>query len=184
MTSIVECVPNFSEGRDLRVINAIADSVGGVGDVKLLSVEPDRDYNRTVVTFVGGPDGVIEAAFRATARAAELIDMALHSGEHPRIGATDVVPFVPVSGVTMAECAGLASGLGERLAAELGVPVYLYGHAARAEHRRTLQQIGNADARRAFAQADGVIHVCKRVEAQLELRHRRSRPQLSVGLFQ
>lgn len=141
MTSIVECVPNFSEGRDLRVINAIADSVGGVGDVKLLSVEPDRDYNRTVVTFVGGPDGVIDAAFRATARAAELIDMALHSGEHPRIGATDVVPFVPVSGVTMEECVDCAHRFGKRVGDELRIPVYLYEEAATRPERKNLATV-------------------------------------------
>ncbi len=141
MTSIVECVPNFSEGRDLRVINAIAGAVAGVQDVKLLSVEPDRDYNRTVVTFVGGPEGVLEAAFQATRCAAELIDMAVHSGEHPRIGATDVVPFVPVSGITMEECVRLAHRFGRRVGEELRIPVYLYEEAATRRERKNLAAI-------------------------------------------
>ncbi len=141
MTAIVECVPNFSEGRDLRVVNAIAGAVAGVQDVKLLSVEPDRDYNRTVVTFVGGPEGVLEAAFRATGCAGELIDMTVHSGEHPRIGATDVVPFVPVSGVTMEDCVGLARRFGKRVAEELHIPVYLYEEAATRPERKNLAAI-------------------------------------------
>ena len=141
MTSIVECVPNFSEGRDLRVVNAIAGAIAAVQEVKLLSVEPDRDYNRTVVTFVGSPDAVVDAAFRATGRAAELIDMSRHSGEHPRIGATDVVPFVPVSGVTMEECVRLAHRFGKRVAEELGIPVYLYEEAATRPERKNLATV-------------------------------------------
>jgi glutamate formiminotransferase/formiminotetrahydrofolate cyclodeaminase len=141
MTSIVECVPNFSEGRDLRVVNAIAGAIAGVREVKLLSVEPDRDYNRTVVTFIGSPDGVVDAAFQAAGRAAELIDMAQHSGEHPRIGATDVVPFVPVSGVTMEECVRLAHRFGKRVGQDLGIPVYLYEEAATSPERKNLATI-------------------------------------------
>ncbi len=141
MPRIVECVPNFSEGRDIKVINAIAGAASSVEGVKLLSAEPDKDYNRTVVTFVGDPEGVVEAAFRATAKAAELIDMRLHEGEHPRIGATDVVPFVPVAGVTMEECVGLARSFGERVGRDLEIPVYLYEEAATRPERRNLANI-------------------------------------------
>lgn len=141
MKSIVECVPNFSEGRDLETIHAIADSIRAVEGVKLLSVEPDKDYNRCVVTFVGEPAPVKEAAFQAARTASRLIDMHRHSGEHPRIGATDVVPFVPVSGVTMADCVQLANEFGKRAAEELGIPVYLYEEAARIPQRRNLATI-------------------------------------------
>jgi glutamate formiminotransferase / formiminotetrahydrofolate cyclodeaminase len=141
MTAIVECVPNFSEGRDAGIIEAIGTAVRGTSDVKLLSVEPDKDYNRTVVTFIGSPDGVVEAAFRATAVAAEKIDMTRHSGEHPRIGATDVVPFVPVSGVTMEECVRLAKQYGKRVGEELKIPVYLYEEAATTAVRRNLASV-------------------------------------------
>jgi len=138
---IVECVPNFSEGRDMDTINAIAESISAVRGVKLLSVEPDKDYNRCVVTFVGEPQPVKEAAFRATKTAARLIDMHRHTGEHPRMGATDVVPFVPVSGVTMADCVQLANEFGSRVADELGIPVYLYEEAARVPERNNLANI-------------------------------------------
>jgi len=141
MRQIVECVPNFSEGRDPVVIAAIADAVRGVPGVKFLSAEPDRDYNRTVVTFVGEPAGVVDAAVRATARACELIDMSQHSGSHPRIGATDVVPFVPVSGVSMEECVRLAHEYAKRVSSELGIPVYLYEEAATRPERRNLASV-------------------------------------------
>lgn len=141
MTKIVECVPNFSEGRNAGTIKAIADSIHGVDGVKLLNVEPDKDYNRTVVTFVGEPEGVVEAAFRATQTAARLIDMEHHKGEHPRIGATDVVPFIPVSGVTMADCIRLANVFGKRVASELQVPVYLYEAAATSPARKNLSDV-------------------------------------------
>lgn len=141
MSRIIECVPNFSEGKDIKVINAIAGAVGGVMGVKLLSAEPDKDYNRTVMTFVGDPPAVLEAAFRATSKAAERIDMARHKGEHPRIGATDVVPFVPVSGVTMEECVRLANEFGQRVGGELGIPVYLYEEAAKRPERKNLATI-------------------------------------------
>jgi glutamate formiminotransferase/formiminotetrahydrofolate cyclodeaminase len=141
MRQIVECVPNFSEGRDPGVVKKIAEAVTGVPGVKFLSAEPDKDYNRTVVTFVGDPEGVVEAAFRATARATELIDMTRHSGEHPRLGATDVVPFVPVAGVSMQDCVSLAQRFGERVATELGIPVYLYEEAASRPERRNLAAI-------------------------------------------
>jgi glutamate formiminotransferase/formiminotetrahydrofolate cyclodeaminase len=141
MSAIVECVPNFSEGRDIRIVNAIAGAVGTVGGVKLLGADPDRDYNRTVVTFIGSPDDVVEAAFAATRTAAELIDMRAHKGEHPRIGATDVVPFVPLQGVTMADCVELARRYGRRVGKELGIPVYLYEAAATRPERRNLASV-------------------------------------------
>lgn len=141
MAAIVECVPNFSEGRDRDVIAGIGEAVRGVAGTTLLSVEPDKDYNRTVVTFVGVPEAVVEAAFRATQVAALRIDMQKHSGEHPRIGATDVVPFVPVSGVTMAECVELAKQFGRRVGDELRIPVYLYEEAAMRPERRNLANV-------------------------------------------
>ena len=141
MNKIVECVPNFSEGRDTTCIEAIAAAVTAVPGTRLLNVEPDKDYNRVVVTFVGSPDAVVDAAFAATRVAAERINMAVHHGEHPRMGATDVCPFVPVSGVTMEECAALAERYAARVAAELHIPVFLYGAAARSPERRLLSDI-------------------------------------------
>jgi glutamate formiminotransferase/formiminotetrahydrofolate cyclodeaminase len=141
MPDLVECVPNFSEGRNTQTIQAIAAAVSSVPGVKLLSAEPDKDYNRTVVTFVGEPKPVVEAAFRGTRTATELIDMTKHSGEHPRIGAADVVPFVPVSGVTMEDCIQLACEFGSRVGSELHVPVYLYEEAATRPERRNLATI-------------------------------------------
>ncbi|MBI1805988.1 MAG: glutamate formimidoyltransferase [Ignavibacteria bacterium] len=138
---IVECVPNFSEGRDMKIINAIGDSIRNVKGVKLLSVEPDKDYNRSVVTFIGEPEAVKDGAFQATKMAAELIDMSRHKGEHPRMGATDVVPFVPVSGVSMEECVRLANDYGKRVADELHIPIYLYEEAARTPERQNLATI-------------------------------------------
>jgi glutamate formiminotransferase / formiminotetrahydrofolate cyclodeaminase len=141
MSALVECVPNFSEGRDASIIEAIGASIRSISAVKLLSVEPDKDYNRTVVTFVGSPEGVVEAAFQSTRVAAERIDMAKHSGEHPRIGATDVVPFVPVSGVSMEECVQFARRYGKRVGEELKIPVYLYEEAATTPERKNLAAI-------------------------------------------
>ncbi len=141
INEIVECVPNFSEGRNAKTIEAIAQSVRNTPTVKLLSVEPDRDYNRTVVTFVGEPSAVLEAVFQATETAAERINMQEHKGEHPRIGATDVVPFIPIKGVTMDDCVKLANEFGKRVAAELKIPVYLYEAAARSPQRRNLADI-------------------------------------------
>ncbi|MFN3467154.1 MAG: glutamate formimidoyltransferase [Candidatus Brocadiales bacterium] len=138
---IVECVPNFSEGKDLDKIRAIVKEVESTQEVKLLGVEPNPDYNRTVVTFAGTPSGVKEAARRAIARAGELIDMSKHTGSHPRIGATDVVPFVPIREVTMEECVRLAVGLAEEVGDALGIPVYLYREAARTSERRELANI-------------------------------------------
>jgi glutamate formiminotransferase/formiminotetrahydrofolate cyclodeaminase len=141
MRKLVECVPNFSEGRDTAVIEAIADAVRTSAGCTLLDVDPGRSTNRTVYTFVGAPEAVVEGALAAASVARERIDMRSQTGEHPRVGAMDVCPFVPVSGVSMEDCATLANAFGERLAADLGVPVYLYGHAAKAEHRQSLRQI-------------------------------------------
>jgi glutamate formiminotransferase/formiminotetrahydrofolate cyclodeaminase len=141
MRKLVECVPNFSEGRDRAVIDAIADAIRSTAGCTLLDVDPGASTNRTVYTFVGAPEAVVEGALAAARVARARIDMRQQKGEHPRVGAMDVCPFVPVSGVTMDDCATLANELGRRVAAELGIPVYLYGHAARADHRRTLQQI-------------------------------------------
>ncbi len=141
MDKIVECVPNFSEGRNMKVIEEIANVIKGTENVYLLDVDPGYATNRTVITFVGTPEGVKEAAFKAIKKAAELIDMRNHKGEHPRIGAADVVPFVPVKGVTMDDCIKLAEELGKRVGEELGIPVYLYEYAAREDYRRNLADI-------------------------------------------
>jgi glutamate formiminotransferase/formiminotetrahydrofolate cyclodeaminase len=141
MKRIVECVPNFSEGRDEALISQITDAVEGVAGITLLDVDPGADTNRTVVTFIGSPETIGEAAFRAVKRASELIDMREHHGTHPRFGATDVVPFVPVSGVTMEECAEIARQVGTRIGEELGIPVYLYEHAAAIPERRNLATV-------------------------------------------
>jgi glutamate formiminotransferase / formiminotetrahydrofolate cyclodeaminase len=142
---LVECVPNFSEGRDRAVIDAIADSIRSCAGVKLLDVDPGESTNRTVMTFVGEPDDVVEAAFQAAATAYRLIDMTKHTGEHPRLGAVDVVPFIPVAGISMEECVGLARRFGERVGTELGVPVYLYEEAQPQEYRRELRQIRSGE---------------------------------------
>jgi len=138
---IIECVPNFSEGRDAAKIRQITDVIEATPGVTLLGSEPGADTNRTVVTFVGGPDAVVEAAFRAMARAAQVIDMSAHRGAHPRMGATDVVPFVPVEGATMADCVALAKRLGERVGRELEIPVFLYEEAASSPARRNLADV-------------------------------------------
>ena len=138
---LIECVPNFSEGRRPEVIEAIAAAIRQTNGARLLDVDPGADYNRTVMTFVGGPQAVVEAAFAATALAARLIDMRLQHGGHPRLGATDVVPFVPVSGASLDDCAELARLYGARVAAELGIPVYLYEHAASRPERRNLATV-------------------------------------------
>ncbi|MEJ2502027.1 MAG: glutamate formimidoyltransferase [Gemmatimonadota bacterium] len=138
---LVECVPNFSEGRDRAVIDAIAESIRGVPGAQLLGVDPGASTNRTVVTIVGEPDAVVEAAFEGARTAYERIDMTRHEGEHPRLGAVDVVPFIPVSGVSMEECVELSTRFGRRVGEELGVPVYLYEEAQDRPHRKTLAQI-------------------------------------------
>ncbi len=141
MRRIVECVPNFSEGRRPEVIERIVGAIRSVTGISVLDREMDADHNRAVISFVGDPEAVLEAAFRATKTAAELIDLNQHQGQHPRIGATDVVPFVPISGVTQAECIELAKRLGKRIADELGIPVYLYELAATRPDRQDLANI-------------------------------------------
>ncbi|MBO5661118.1 MAG: glutamate formimidoyltransferase [Tidjanibacter sp.] len=138
MKRLIECVPNFSEGNDLSIIKQITDSIEAVEGVKLLDVDPGKATNRTVVTFVGEPEAVVEAAFQGVKRASELIDMRYHHGEHPRIGATDVLPLVPVAGVTLEECAQMARALAERIATELKVPTYCYESAALRPERKNL----------------------------------------------
>ncbi|MBR5687763.1 MAG: glutamate formimidoyltransferase [Prevotella sp.] len=135
---IVECVPNFSEGRDMNVIRQITDAVESVEGVKLLNVDPGEATNRTVVTFVGAPEAVCEAAFRAVGKAGEVIDMRRHHGAHPRMGATDVLPLIPVSGITLEECAALARKLAERIAAEHRIPCYCYEASAFKPERKNL----------------------------------------------
>ncbi len=135
---ILECVPNFSEGRDMNVIHQIVAEIEAVEGVKLLNVDPGKATNRTVVTFVGDPDSVAEAAFLAVRKASEVIDMSKHHGEHPRMGATDVLPFVPVSGITMEETVFIARRVAERIGRELGIPVYCYENAAFSDERRNL----------------------------------------------
>jgi glutamate formiminotransferase/formiminotetrahydrofolate cyclodeaminase len=141
MTQLIECIPNFSEARRPEVIDQIVAAIQSVEDVKLLDRSSDLDHNRTVLTFAGSSFVVEEAAFRAIKAASELIDMNQHTGEHPRIGATDVVPFVPLNGATMEDCIAIARRLGERVGNELGIPVYLYEAAATRPDRTNLEAI-------------------------------------------
>ncbi|MGA1848270.1 MAG: glutamate formimidoyltransferase [Thermoplasmatota archaeon] len=141
MERIVECVPNFSEGKDMAVIEAIAGAVRSVKGVKLLDVDPGADFHRTVFTFVGGPDDVVEAAFQAAKVGTGLIDMTRHKGEHARMGALDVCPFIPIKGVTMDDCTELAKRFGKRMWEELGIPVFLYANSARRPDRERLPDI-------------------------------------------
>jgi glutamate formiminotransferase/formiminotetrahydrofolate cyclodeaminase len=145
MNQIIECVPNFSEGRDMEVIRQITDRVEAVDGVKLLDVDPGRATNRTVVTFVGSPRAVIEAAFQAVKKASEVIDMSKHTGEHPRFGATDVCPLVPVAGITMEETVAHARKLAELIGKEIGIPVYCYENAAFSEGRRNLASVRSGE---------------------------------------
>ena len=141
MAKLVECVPNFSEGRRPEVINAIADEARAVTGGRVLDCSSDANHNRTVLTFVGEPQAAKRAAFACCARAAELIDMEKHKGEHPRIGATDVIPFIPVTGVDMEECVALAHELGEEIAEKLSIPVYFYEAAAKRPSMRALPDV-------------------------------------------
>ena len=138
---LVECVPNISEGRNAAKIKQVTDAIAAVAGVQVLDVDPGADTNRTVITFVGEPEAVLEGAFRCIAEAAKVIDMSHHHGAHPRMGATDVVPFVPVEGVSMEACAELARRLGERVARELNIPIYLYEAAASRPERRNLAEV-------------------------------------------
>lgn len=135
---IVECVPNISEGRNKEIIKQVTDEIEAIKGVKLLDVDPGEATNRTVITFVGSPEVVVEAAFRCVKKAAQLIDMRQHHGAHPRMGATDVCPLIPVAGITLEECAALARTLAERIATELSVPCYCYEAAARTPERKNL----------------------------------------------
>lgn len=141
MQKIIECVPNFSEGRDPGVIQKITDAIQAIDGIKLLNVDPGKATNRTVVTFVGSPEAVLEAAFQGIKKAAELIDMSKHSGEHPRMGATDVCPLIPVSGMSMEETAAYAQALAKRVGTELNIPVYLYEEAQSNPARKNLSII-------------------------------------------
>ena len=141
MRKIVECIPNFSEGRDTEIIDQIVSAITAVPGAVLLGRESDADHNRSVVTFVAPPDRVVDAAIAGAKKASELIDLNRHSGEHPRMGATDVIPFVPISGVSMDECVQLARECGERMWRELSIPVYLYEKAARTPARENLAAI-------------------------------------------
>ncbi|MEW5784920.1 MAG: glutamate formimidoyltransferase [Bacillota bacterium] len=141
MPEIIQCVPNFSEGRRREVVEALTETIKVVPEVSLLDYSLDHDHNRCVITFVGGQEAVLEAAFQAARQAAELIDMRGHKGGHPRMGAADVIPFIPVAGVTMEDCIALARRLGQRLGEELAIPVFLYEEAASAPERRNLAVI-------------------------------------------
>lgn len=138
---IVECVPNFSEGRDSDLIKTISDAGRGIEGARVLGIEPDGDYNRTVLTIAGDPDSVCEAAFRVIKSAYENIDMRNHKGEHPRIGAVDVCPFIPLEGVTMSECAEMSDNLAKRVSSELGLCTFLYGAAATSPERELLSDL-------------------------------------------
>ncbi|WP_132996276.1 glutamate formimidoyltransferase [Sporanaerobacter acetigenes] len=141
MARLIECVPNFSEGRNKELIEKILDEVRKVEDVKLLDYSSDKDHNRTVVTFIGEPENVLEATFNACKRASELIDMTKHTGEHPRMGATDVIPLIPISDVTMEEAIELSRKLAKRIGEELNITVFLYEKSATASHRENLAEI-------------------------------------------
>ena len=141
MARLVQCVPNFSEGRNKEVVEKIVDEIRKVEGVKLLDYSMDKDHNRSVVTFVGEPEKVILAAFNATKVAAELIDMSKHTGGHPRMGATDVIPLIRISDVTVEECIEYSKQLGKRIGEELNIPVFLYEQSATAKHRENLADI-------------------------------------------
>ena len=141
MTPLVECVPNFSEGRKPETVRSIAESIAAVDSACVLDTHIDPDHNRSVITFVASPEKVVEAAVNAVRRASELIDMRTHLGEHPRLGATDVLPFVPVRGVTMDDCVRVAHEAGEIIARELLIPVYFYEHAALRPERVNLEDV-------------------------------------------
>src|SRR3982750_4076893 len=138
---LVECVPNFSEGRRPEVVQAIRDAIAAGEGVSVLDVSSDASHNRSVITFIAPVEGAVDAAFAGIAAAAKRIDLCQHSGEHPRIGATDVVPFIPLEGSTMEDCIALARKLGERVGRELGIPVFLYERAATRPDRANLAEV-------------------------------------------
>ena len=141
MQQLIECVPNFSEGNDLGIIRQITDAIESVDGIRLLNVDPGKATNRTVVTFVGQPGAVVEAAFQGIKKAGELIDMRKHKGEHPRMGATDVCPLIPIAGISMEETARYAQQLAQRVGTELALPVYLYEAAQPKKERSNLSVI-------------------------------------------
>lgn len=141
MARLLECVPNFSNGRDKELIEKIVDEVRKEENVKLLDYSSDKDHNRTVVTFIGEPENVLEAAFNACKKASELIDMTKHTGEHPRMGATDVIPLIPISDITEVEAIEMSKKLGERIGKELNIPIFLYEKSASAAHRQNLADV-------------------------------------------
>lgn len=141
MSRLVECVPNFSEGRRPQTISKLVEEIRSVQSAVVLDVHTDADHNRSVITFVANPEEIVEAAVRVVAAAASLIDLRKHTGQHPRIGATDVLPFVPLDGTTMNKCVGLAHQAGTRIAYELGIPVYFYGQAALRAERVNLEDV-------------------------------------------
>ena len=138
---LIECVPNFSEGRNKDIIDNIISEITSVSDVKLLDVDLGKDTNRTVVTFVGEPESVIEAAFLAISKASELIDMSVHKGEHPRMGATDVCPLIPIKGVTIDECIEYSHKLAQKVAKKLNIPIFMYEKSAKSKERQNLANI-------------------------------------------
>lgn len=141
MAKIVQCVPNFSEGRNKETLELILDEIRSIDSVKLLDYSMDKDHNRSVVTFIGSPEGVLEAAYQATKKASEVINMTEHHGEHPRMGATDVIPLIPISDITMDECVELSRSLGQRIGSELGISVYLYEKSASSPTRENLAEV-------------------------------------------
>jgi len=145
MKQLIECVPNFSEGRDMSIIKQITDQIETVDGVKLLDVDPGKATNRTVVTFVGEPDAVVEAAYRAMKKAAEVIDMSKHSGEHPRMGATDVCPFIPIANISMEETVEYSKKLGERVGKDLNIPIFLYEYSATDPRWKNLANIRSGE---------------------------------------
>lgn len=145
MPKVVECVPNFSEGRDTKVIEAIAEAIRNAPGVTLLDVDPGESTNRTVYTFVGGPEAIVEGALAAAKAAFPLIDMSKQKGEHPRMGALDVCPFIPVQDVSVEECVEISKKFGQKMAKELGVPVFLYGYASEKDYRKTMPQIRSGE---------------------------------------
>ena len=138
---LIECVPNFSEGRNQDIINQITSEITSIPNIKLLDVDPGQDTNRTVVTFVGPPNNVIEAAFLAILKASELIDMRVHKGAHPRMGATDVCPLVPIQGVSIDECIEYSHKLAEKVGEKLKIPIFMYEKSAINKSRRNLANI-------------------------------------------
>lgn len=156
MNRLVECVPNFSEGRKRATLDRVCRAIETVATARVLDLHTDADHNRSVVTFVASPEDAAEAAVRAVACAAELIDVSQHTGEHPRMGATDVLPFIPLVDVTPAECVTLAHTAGRRIAHELGIPVYFYGDAARLPARRNLEDVRRGGFERLRAEIDRV----------------------------